>query len=97
MHLALYINNCQITSKRNDRCSLIRDAEATYLTPDEGRGLLDAVRKNSLRHYALLLVAPRTGMRQKEIIGFQWGEIDWNGKHIEILRANWKVPMVGPN
>ena len=36
-------------------------------------------------------------MRQKEIIGFQWGEIDWNGKYIEILRANWKVPMVGPN
>jgi len=68
----------------------------SFLTPDEGRVLLDAAQKKALRHYALLLVALRTGMRQGEIIGLQWGDIDWNGNFIEIRRTNWKGHMTTP-
>ncbi|NNF83795.1 MAG: site-specific integrase [Deltaproteobacteria bacterium] len=35
-------------------------------------------------------------MRQGEILALQWGDIDWNGKFIEVRRANWKGIISSP-
>lgn len=35
-------------------------------------------------------------MRQGELIALQWGDIDWNGKYIEVRRANWEGHISTP-
>ena len=37
--------------------------------------------------YPILLCAARTGMRQGELVGLQWGDIDFHGGFIEIRRG----------
>jgi integrase len=37
----------------------------------------------------MIQVAIFTGMRQGEILGLQWGDIDWSGRQIHVRRA-WK-------
>jgi integrase len=66
------------------------------LTPAEGRLFLDIARERSTKFYPLFLTALRTGMRQGEILGLQWGDIDWNGKFIEIRRASWNRIITTP-
>jgi integrase len=39
--------------------------------------------------YVLFLTAILTGMRLGELLGPQWGDIDWEAKKIRILRALW--------
>jgi integrase len=60
-----------------------------FLSPEEGHLLLDSAEEHYPRFYPILLTALRTGARQGELIGLQWGDIDWNGKFIEIRRSNW--------
>jgi integrase len=67
-----------------------------FLTPDEGRMLLETAREHRPRFYPLLLAALRTGMRQGEILALQWGDIDWHGNFIEIRRNNWKGNITTP-
>ncbi|MBI5569664.1 MAG: hypothetical protein HY914_06930, partial [Desulfomonile tiedjei] len=43
------------------------------------------------KFYPIFLTALRTGMRQGEILGLQWVDIDWNGKFFEIRRASWLI------
>ena len=38
-------------------------------------------------HFPLFLCALRTGMRLGELLGLQWGEIDFNGRFIEVRRS----------
>lgn len=35
-------------------------------------------------------------MRQREILGLQWGDINWNGKFLEIRRASWNRIVTTP-
>jgi integrase len=48
--------------------------------------LLEAARQHTPREYPLLLCALRTGMRLGELLGLQWGDIDFNGRFIEVRR-----------
>jgi integrase len=66
-----------------------RNDKIDFLTPEEGHQLLESAEAQYPRFYQLLLAALRTGARQGELIGLQWGDIDWNGKFIEIRRSNW--------
>ena len=67
-----------------------------FLTPAEGRLFLEAAKKHTAKYYPIFLTALRTGMRQGEILGLQWGDIDWNGKFIEIRRASWNRIVTTP-
>jgi len=61
--------------------------DGNILTPEEIRKLLDAADDN---HYRLITeVAIFTGMRQGEILGLKWGDLDWNSRQIHVRRA-WK-------
>lgn len=58
--------------------------EMDYLRPDEIRLLLD----NSDEPYrTLFLTATLTGMRRGELLGLQWGDIDWQSNQIRVRRS----------
>ena len=56
------------------------------LTRDEVATFLKAARHYAPREYPLFLCAVRTGMRLGELLGLQWGDVDFNGRFIEIRR-----------
>lgn len=42
------------------------------------------------------MTALRTGMRQGELIGLQRGDVDWNGKFVEVRRTNYNGDVSSP-
>ena len=42
------------------------------------------------------MAALRTGLRQGELIGLQWGDVDWNGNFIEVRRTNFNGHISTP-
>jgi integrase len=61
--------------------------DCNILAPGEIKKLIDSTDDN---HYRLIIqVAVFTGMRQGEILGLKWGDLDWNSRQIHVRRA-WK-------
>ena len=61
--------------------------EATSLTPQEAERLLRVAKEElSLRHYALLLTAVRAGLREGELAGLGWGDIQFGESEDELDR-----------
>jgi len=56
-----------------------------FLNQDESRLFLDAVRGD--RHEALYVLAITSGMRQGEMLGLQWPDLDLEGGKVTIARA----------
>ena len=61
-------------------------AEIQPLTRAEAQQFLMAVSEHAPREYALFLTALRAGLRLGELVGLQWGDIDFNGRFIEVRR-----------
>jgi integrase len=61
--------------------------KAEFLTPEEVKLLLDHTRGI---FYPFFLTAARTGLRQGELIGLQWGDIDWNGRFLTVRRTMYR-------
>ena len=60
------------------------EKEMDFLQPEEIRLLL----KNSDEPYrTLFLMAILTGMRRGELLGLQWGDIDWQSNQIRVRRS----------
>ena len=57
------------------------------LTAEEEARLLATTRQLFPRHFPLLLCALRTGMRLGELLGLQWGDLDFQGRFIEVRRS----------
>lgn len=56
------------------------------LTREELSILLETAKEKMSHYYPLLLCAARTGMREGDLIGLKWGDIDFNGRFIEVRR-----------
>jgi integrase len=56
-----------------------------FLTPDESRAFLNAVRGD--RYCALYVLAITTGMRQGEMLGLQWPDVDLDVGKVTISRS----------
>lgn len=67
-----------------------------FLTPEEGKAVLDAAREHYPKAYPVLLAAMMTGMREGELIALEWGDIDWRGRFLEVRRADWSGHMGTP-
>lgn len=78
-------NPAEYVEKLKDDAALHhRPVDENILTPDEIRKLLAATDD----HYRLLVqTAVFTGMRQGELLGLQWGDVDWSGREIHVRRA----------
>jgi integrase len=72
----------RFTRTDEDRRATIRP-----LTRTEVSVLLEAAEAHAKSVAALLLCAVRTGLRQGELIGLQWGDVDFHGGFIEVRRA----------
>jgi len=53
------------------------DREASALTPQEAKLLLEAAKESCPQHYPLFLSALRAGLREGELIGLRWGDIQF--------------------
>src|SRR5262245_51108572 len=60
--------------------------EIRPLTREECEVLLKAARQYAPDIYPLLLCALRTGLRLGELLALQWGDVDFNGRFIEVRR-----------
>jgi integrase len=63
------------------------DAHIDPLTAEEVRTVLHQAQHTAPLLYPLFLCAVRTGMRQGELLGLQWGDLDFRGQFIEVRRA----------
>jgi integrase len=61
--------------------------DGNILSPDEIRRLLDAMPEGAYR--MIVQTAAFTGARQSELLGLQWGDIDWASRKAHIRRA-WR-------
>jgi len=64
-----------------------RAIDTNIFAPDEIRRLVDAMPDNVYRR--IVMTAVFTGMRQGEILGLQWGDIDCNSRQAHVRRT-WK-------
>ena len=64
----------------------VEHVEMEYFTPDQVRLLID----NADEPYrTLLLTAVLTGLRRSELLGLQWGDVDWKAGVIHVRRSVW--------
>jgi integrase len=75
-----------IEKLRDNRAISRRLADQNILTPNEVKRLIDAATD---RWRLIIQTAVFTGMRQGELLGLQWGDIDWNSHQIHVRRA-WR-------
>ncbi|NIO10552.1 MAG: tyrosine-type recombinase/integrase, partial [Deltaproteobacteria bacterium] len=61
--------------------------EIRPLTTEEVQTLLYVAEAQDPALYPILLCAVRTGLRQGELIGLQWGDIDFLGQFMDVRRA----------
>jgi integrase len=73
-----------------------RRADIYPFTREEARDFLEAVQEHHPQHYPFFLCALRTGMRLGELIGLQWGDVDFRGGFIELRRACFKGRLITP-
>ncbi len=71
---------------------LVRRSMRT-LTPPEAQKLLEVLRKDRL--YALYLLAISTGMRQGEILGLRWTEVNLDSGTVRVVRAIQRIKGQG--
>jgi integrase len=64
-----------------------RKADVNPLTREEARSFLEVVGQHYPRYFPFFLCALRSGMRLGELMGLQWGDIDFRGGFIEVRRA----------
>jgi len=73
-----------------------RKADVSPLTREEAKAFLEAMSIHSPRYFPFFLCALRTGMRLGELLGLEWGDIDFRGGFIEVRRAYFKGRLITP-
>ena len=63
------------------------EGQADPLSSEELKLLLDTVHQYFTDHYLLFLFLARTGCRIGEALGLKWGDIDFNGRFINLRRS----------
>lgn len=66
------------------------------LTREELAHLLLAAKEHYPSYYPFILCAARTGMRFGELVGMQWGDIDFHNRFIEVRRSIHKGRISSP-
>ena len=61
-------------------------SEIRPLTREEVALFLESARQHAPREYPLFLCALRTGLRMGELLGLQWGDVDFHGRFVEVRR-----------
>ena len=67
--------------------------EMRALSPDEARRLLHAAQGN--RFEALYTIAVTTGMREGELLGLRWRDVDLDGRKLHVVGSLQNIPGEG--
>ena len=70
--------------------------EINPLTWDESVRYLETANAHFPRHYPMCLTLCRTGMRLGEVVGLKPGDLDFNGRFIEVQRAVYQSQVTTP-
>ncbi len=57
------------------------------LTANEETLFLETAQESFPRHHPMLLCAVRTGLRFGELVGLQWGDLDFQNRFVEVRRS----------
>ncbi len=76
--------------------SVTKDRAINPLTREEVALVLEKAKQRTPRYYPLFLCAVRTGLRQGELIGLQWGDIDFHGRFLEVRRNYARGKLTTP-
>jgi len=69
-------------------------AEMRTLSPEEARRFLSLARADRLD--ALFVLAITTGLRQGELLGLRWREVDLDGRTLRVTGSLQRIPGQGP-
>lgn len=72
-----------------------RKIEIEPLNWEEVSLFLNTCEAHGPEHYPFFLCAFRTGMRLGELLGLQWGDVDWHGRFIRVSRS-YKLGRLTP-
>jgi integrase len=70
-----------------------RRKEMNTLTDDQARSFLSAAL--ATRYDSLFFLALHTGMRESELLGLKWADLDWNTRHLQVKRQIQRIPGGG--
>ncbi|MGZ6363683.1 MAG: tyrosine-type recombinase/integrase [Ktedonobacterales bacterium] len=62
-----------------------RRHEMTVWTPEQARMFLDTLRKEKSRYEPLFVLALHTGMRQGELLGLRWRDVDLDAGTVQVV------------
>jgi integrase len=71
-------------------------SEIRPLDKEQAKVLLSAASETQPRLYALYALAITTGLRQSELIGLQWGDLDLNHGRLTVKRTVFKSKISTP-
>jgi integrase len=71
----------------------VRRKEMKVLTDDQARAFLSAAADT--RYDVLFYLALQTGMRESELLGLKWCDVDWASRHLHVQRQLQRVPRRG--
>lgn len=68
----------------------------TYLSQEDEHHLLDHLEYESKRTKAVILLALRLGLRDSDICGLRFDEIDWRHDRLIVMQSKTGIPLVLP-
>jgi integrase len=82
----VFANPAARAGKLNKRKKDEPKKEINPLTADEVQTMLKTATEKYSHHYPLFLCAPRTGIRQGELVALKGIDVDFNGRFINVVR-----------
>lgn len=71
-------------------------ARVKYLVPEQMERLLEACGRHSIGLWAIVVIAANTGMRQGEILGLPWADVDLQAKTVTLTKTKNNESRIVP-
>lgn len=73
----------------------VKKQEAKFLEEDEVHALLEALKEAPLKYQVAILLTLSAGLREGELMGLRWENVDFNENTIRIIQASQHIPGMG--
>lgn len=67
----------------------VPEKEMPSLTPEEGEKLVETAQRHGAKFHLVALIGVDCGLRNSEIIGLRWSDIDFEGDEIKVQNRIW--------
>lgn len=69
--------------------------EVDFYDAEQVKSLFEALKEEPIKYRTIVMMAVYTAMRRSEIMGLEWGDVDWKNNCINVSRATLYVPGKG--